>query len=970
MSILSKPTWWNSLKTYYSFSDDGLPTIESNDLMQTLADHVTPRFSVLTSAAFMSSQRVVQDTSSDTKKNTILIANPINASELIGRAGVDYLSGSSGDDILYGAANKDFFMPRGGKDLIIGSLSLKATDKDTVSYETATAGIVVDHVELPPPPPPLPYNNYYSASYKGWVDKIPLTITGFVTGLGGDIVNVHDLLQGIGYKGTNPVADGYLTFIDISSGMKIQFDPDGALGKRSGSQAVVLKGVHVADFSIADNLVTSVSPPPPPPPILPDASDYTLVSQDGYGGYDVLFSVENIIGSNFNDIIRGRDDAANFLYGGAGNDLLYGEAGNDALNGGHGDDTIDGGKGNDFFFMSSGNDQLYGDAGKDTYKFGGDYLANKRLSNAVVHDFQAGFDGDKIDVSELLSAAYYRGTDPVADGYIGIRQGANGVEISFDKDGASGPGQAVILTTLNNVDVGAFSTINNLVTKNTSILLAATMGQSNSSSLRVFADDSESGLTRLEGGLRSQTDFNKVYSLMKDENGYYTDLAVGGSVVNGDKVSNAGVSWWHPTSNRPGEILIRATDILLTQVAELRAQGDVTPTIIWGQGESDAYAIGSASTAAARAAMQQTYMNATLSVFNYLLDRVGSDVQIYIMQTGNYSAAAARASGVSQTTIDKTLLGLTYVREAQEQLALTHKNIHLAVNYSDLPMFADLPSTTPGYELTWPKDQWHLSYDAKEVVGDRLADFIALDLGYDHVIDNPGPYPLNMLSDLTIHEGPGIVIRGTVNNNIITGTTGNDTISGDAGADAIVAGAGNDTLDGGAGSDTIIGGTGADTFVFLEADIYEGTDVIRDFRVTEGDVIDIYDLMDLYAAGGGTLQDFVFITEDGHGNSVLHVDQDGLGATYAAVDIALLQGITGISDVQALVDSGNLHVPEPLVAVSDPVFVRYDEIDITITDFILNAQVNSTINNNGSITNTLTNASTFVSYEMLPAVEV
>ena len=61
---------------------------------------------------------------------------------------------------------------------------------------------------------------------------------------------------------------------------------------------------------------------------------------------DTLTSVENLIGSNFNDSLTG-DGGANRLDGGLGNDLLTGGLGDDFLIGGLGDDQLTGGDGID-----------------------------------------------------------------------------------------------------------------------------------------------------------------------------------------------------------------------------------------------------------------------------------------------------------------------------------------------------------------------------------------------------------------------------------------------------------------------------------------------------------------------------------------------------------------------------------------------------------------------------------------------
>ena len=74
-------------------------------------------------------------------------------------------------------------------------------------------------------------------------------------------------------------------------------------------------------------------------------------------GTDTLTSIEGVFGSRFADTLRG-NDAANMLFGGAGNDNLQGLGGDDYLLPDLGDDVVDGGEGAfdvvDFFFSPTG----------------------------------------------------------------------------------------------------------------------------------------------------------------------------------------------------------------------------------------------------------------------------------------------------------------------------------------------------------------------------------------------------------------------------------------------------------------------------------------------------------------------------------------------------------------------------------------------------------------------------------------
>ncbi|MBA4802329.1 MAG: hypothetical protein H2040_10745 [Euryhalocaulis sp.] len=73
---------------------------------------------------------------------------------------------------------------------------------------------------------------------------------------------------------------------------------------------------------------------------------------------DLLRNVENIIGSDFNDVLQGDNGIDSVLEGGAGNDALRTYDGNDVLNGGDGNDSLRGGAGDDSFIGGDGNDQV------------------------------------------------------------------------------------------------------------------------------------------------------------------------------------------------------------------------------------------------------------------------------------------------------------------------------------------------------------------------------------------------------------------------------------------------------------------------------------------------------------------------------------------------------------------------------------------------------------------------------------
>ncbi|MEW7867117.1 type I secretion C-terminal target domain-containing protein, partial [Aeromonas diversa] len=114
-------------------------------------------------------------------------------------------------------------------------------------------------------------------------------------------------------------------------------------------------------------------------------------------GQDTLVSIENLTGSDYDDILTG-DDGDNVLIGGGGQDTL------------------------------TGND------GSDTFKWdSGDASAGVD----VIQDFQVGLGGDVLDISELLSGASDNAT--ALEQYLTFSQGPGGsTTLVIDIDGVAG----------------------------------------------------------------------------------------------------------------------------------------------------------------------------------------------------------------------------------------------------------------------------------------------------------------------------------------------------------------------------------------------------------------------------------------------------------------------------------------------------------------------------------------------------
>jgi Ca2+-binding RTX toxin-like protein len=97
-------------------------------------------------------------------------------------------------------------------------------------------------------------------------------------------------------------------------------------------------------------------------------SNETLAT-GGTAAGDTYQSIENVVGSDFNDNING-DLYNNIIKGGAGNDKLHGGDGADTLQGDSGNDEIYGERGSDTINGNQGNDKLYGGISNDVISGG------------------------------------------------------------------------------------------------------------------------------------------------------------------------------------------------------------------------------------------------------------------------------------------------------------------------------------------------------------------------------------------------------------------------------------------------------------------------------------------------------------------------------------------------------------------------------------------------------------------------
>ena len=162
---------------------------------------------------------------------------------------------------------------------------------------------------------------------------------------------------------------------------------------------------------------------------------------------DRLIDVENLIGSNFEDLLLG-SSVANELNGEDSDDILEGRAGDDSLFGGSGNDDLIGGTGVDTLIGGTGGDDLTGGADADVFVY--ETIADSALTGIGrdrILDFEQGV--DLIDLSALgiqdfifQSAFTGGGTSEVR--YQNVGGGAKTL-VQIDVDGDGNADSAIII---------------------------------------------------------------------------------------------------------------------------------------------------------------------------------------------------------------------------------------------------------------------------------------------------------------------------------------------------------------------------------------------------------------------------------------------------------------------------------------------------------------------------------------------
>ena len=280
---------------------------------------------------------------------------------LSGGAGVDRIEGDAGDDTLLGSTGNDTINGGGGDDRVIaggdddlvegndGADILSGNSGNDIlrggsGNDRADGGTGEDHLEGGDGDDALFGNEDDDTLIGGiGVDRLE-------GGEGNDHLDAGDGDDTlIGDEGNDTILAGAGDdSIDAGVGDDEISGGDGNDRIEGGAGSDIFDGGIGVDTALFRTATSGVSA---------DLSGILTGGGDGLG--DTFSSIENVEGSDFDDVIFG-DSFANDLTGFSGDDTLGGDAG---------DDTLRGGAGNDILIGGAGGDDLNGGSGADTASY-------------------------------------------------------------------------------------------------------------------------------------------------------------------------------------------------------------------------------------------------------------------------------------------------------------------------------------------------------------------------------------------------------------------------------------------------------------------------------------------------------------------------------------------------------------------------------------------------------------------------
>jgi hypothetical protein len=206
----------------------------------------------------------------------------------------------------------------------------------------------------------------------------------------GDVLDLAGLMSTTSDTGTDGFADGYLKITDDGPGAAQVWADYHIPGNDGWWLVETLDGVAPANLAHSGDVI-SIGSPAGPTDVTTAAATYTAPAS--VKTITLVGSQQHIDASAATGVTINSNDTGNVLIGGAGDDR---------------------------FHLGRGGDWAQGGAGADTFAY-----ANTPWAGGGITDFNAS-EGDRIDVSGLLQASGYAGSDPFADGYLQLTSDPSG----------------------------------------------------------------------------------------------------------------------------------------------------------------------------------------------------------------------------------------------------------------------------------------------------------------------------------------------------------------------------------------------------------------------------------------------------------------------------------------------------------------------------------------------------------------
>jgi Ca2+-binding RTX toxin-like protein len=502
---------------------------------------------------------------------------------------------------------------------------------------------------------------------------------------------------------------------------------------------------------------------------------------DGWGGVDSLAGLENVRGSAHDDVILG-DGGSNEFLGHDGDDRLAGRGGTDFLWGLAGADTLEGGDGRDVLVGDFGAALPFGsaDPGSDVLLggAGGDFLFGNHGDDTLY-----GGSGDDALFGELGNDVLFGGE---GSDFLRDDQGSNVLD--------GGAGDDHVLANGDNLLIGG--------TGFDTLYYASATDAASGGLTRTVDIDLSLGTATIDGITQSLSGFEAVVGTPNND------------TIAGDDQRNVlrGLNGDDAIDGRGGDDVLMgaagADTMLGGQGSDVLNGGSGNDSLQGGVG-SDFYIVGAAETLAGTADGCDLSLSATFG-------RLGITNPDEFVLTPNGPAAddidvIADAGGA----FDALGFGSHAWVDVMSELArVTPERISAARDGDDL-ILRDTDAT--GIVL--------------DEFGQKVEDTVEAGA---NVIDHYGEgqveyFVFETMPDHVFAFGEA----GTAESDFLVGGDLAELIDGGEGDDLLFGNGGDDTLAGVEGDDTLRGGDGADRFML------DGNDVIADFSVADGDILDL-----------------------------------------------------------------------------------------------------------------------------------